>query len=451
MPRWSLRLRDKYAPDEPGPGEFFDQAADALFGELEARRQEENQMAMAGAERIPGPGVKDRIQGVRDAWNNRPRWLGGRAPQPTRPRLIDEDLGRPDVGMMQTSEANAQTPEYPIGLTPSTRRTSGFPYQTPDFNPNARSGAGVWGTGDTPDFGQRLPRVTVQGTPDPVRQQGAPPPAPRPTIGTRIDQAMGGDEFKPITLKGRGGDRYQIDPLREQKMKMAGTRMESDYEDTIAERNIHRQVEAAVRAGMSRDEAEVRARTNTWRYDEEFGRPAGSSGLSPEEFTRREELKQAHRIAMQNLRNAQQQRNRASIERNTRVLATIEAELRGIDAAGRIADDLAPTNPRDRRMMGRDSTGAAGVRRGDSIREEQTRRLTDIQQRLDSIAQGRPRTPPRTRTDTPADPTSNPIPRPRARPAPKANVKQQRKDWDNAASWLRARGRDPVKELGKRP
>lgn len=456
MPRWSLNTRRIYDPDEPTPGDYIDSAANALFTEMEARRAEENEMAQAGAERIPGPGVKERLGGIREAFNKRPRWLGGRAPQPTRPRLVEDEpvegspfdeVPRPSPSTMRSVDTGPAMSFMPVGEDARPMRR--WPLNddqlpgTPGINPSA----------------QRLPRVTVQGAPDSVR--------PRPSISSAIGQSLGDpapapaqqqpEEFKPITIKGRGGDSYRIDPLREQRLAVAGSRMKrqqdrdfdmQDEQRKVAAREaeIQRTVEAAVRAGMPREEAEVRARTNTFRYDEEFGqriRPGSTRTI--EDQMKLETFRAELQRATNRLRIAQQQGANREAQEAAREIARINAEIAVINSSGRVAGELSPSDPIDRRMAGRDSAGAERVRTGDSIRGANTERLGKIGEKLDSIAgKPRPQQTPRIRPDSPADPTANAVPR-------NPKLEQQRRAWDAAAKSLRAEGKDPVKVLGKRP
>ena len=115
-------------------------------------------------------------------------------------------------------------------------------------------------------------------------------PLPGPSIGSQIDERI-------LEGPGRWKARYDAN---------APARRSADFEDRRKEREIQRTVEAAVRAGMPRHEAEVRARTNTFQYDDQFGRQPGRGGSTQthEQKLELENLRQRHRVALQQMRDA---------------------------------------------------------------------------------------------------------------------------------------------------
>lgn len=376
MPRYSLNLRPRYAPDELTGGERISQsigsALDSYMQEQDARRAERNQMAAAGARPMEGPadpGVMGRMRGIGSAIKR---------------RFLGDDSG-PSV--MQTGlQTGTDMARDGFGASHISPPVMGAP--TPEIDMKGR----VRGTNN-------FPTATMAGS---TPSMAAPPAAPgRPTF-EQTPRGIGA-ALQPYTMEGRGGAKYSVDPLYGQRVATAGHEMEANATEARRTATENAQISAMVAAGMDEPTARAQVLTNTVRYGEEFGayRRPPAQGMTQADRLQVEAVRQANRKNLEDARyqhaQALQSGNADAVRRAGLALQTAEFEYRKSEdrakAFERTADDAArtvPTNPIDRSIAestpegrgrittaestaaanrdsaGRVRTGAAAIRPDDS-------------------------------------------------------------------------------------
>lgn len=259
-----LNLRPIYDRDELTGGERIAQgiggAIDAYATHQEQGRAEESRRRAAGQVMTTrGEGAVDRLRSLG-------RRLTGRNANTNPERIIpasgivDETLP-PDNPVLGTSTAPSATPVPPAPIMPR------------------QGGVSMGGR----------PVIPARNNPMPVVASSAVAPQPSPltphTIGNAIDKYTEDDNF---------GNQWTVDPNYAANRALTASRAELQQKDEFSEQGTRRSVDALTAAGMPRAEAEARVRTNTVRYDTEFGQQprGGSSQADKLSF---EELRQKNR------------------------------------------------------------------------------------------------------------------------------------------------------------
>lgn len=256
---------------------------------------------------------------------------------------------------------------------------------TPPFVPPS-------GPGEVPQ-GPYIDESGAFGQPGPQRIRGGimMPNRPRPTppfnpqkdyggsrIGARIFDEIGGGGVPPYTLEGQSGRRYQIDPMRDQRIKLAGSEMEYGQQRGHVQAEQERQIAAAVAAGMPEPEARARVLNNLMRYDEEFGqRSRSGSGMTQadrlqiqDRLDRRAAATRAMQLRLQTMRSGSAEERaqlQAEVSRLNREQQADLATLRSYDqqaasAEGAVtrmsADPAATAMPAGRERLGQEQQRA---------------------------------------------------------------------------------------------
>lgn len=233
-------------------------------------REERNRMAEAGATRLPdeqGRSPLDRIRGML------PAILGGRrgAITPMQPRAQPTPGYNPQAGA-----------PVPLG---------------------GRSISDMLGEGGGPDVVPSREDAEAGNVARETRPMaGAMAPDQPATAAARdgttgIGSLLGGGDgdIPPVMLEGRGGSRYSVDPMRNERIKVAGARMEQGVKTEAQRGEQERQIQALVEGGMTPQEARARVLTGTVKYDEEYG-PQKAKPLTYEQRIAIENLKGDKRI-----------------------------------------------------------------------------------------------------------------------------------------------------------
>jgi hypothetical protein len=273
MSRYSLNLRPIYGPDEE-PGSVT--AARGIGGALQqylarsdAERQERNTVAARGGVRVDDPAnspggrfdaLKRRVRGVFGQGDEqppsavpdeRPPFMGGTAPQPIAGQSLQPVTG------------------------------------TQGSNPVAR-----------PRLAASMEEA-MRGTTDEGLPIGASQPGPRgslpSSLPSEVNRAVSSSTrrgiasaIQPYTYETAGGDKYQMDPVHDERVKDA---LKSEHEE--------QQIQALVDAGMPEATARAKVLNNVVRYDETFGQRYGrGSSLT---FEQRKALQDASIAARREL------------------------------------------------------------------------------------------------------------------------------------------------------
>lgn len=443
MGRYSLNLRDKYGRNELTGGERISQGiGDALqfyMQESDARRAERNDIARQGGVAVGTPPTgMDRLRGIggalrrtlrrtpdfngditqtgalTDTSNERdgvePSFVpasveGGRITPPSMfapPPISSSLAGSPSFVARQPMPSRPAMSEQP-----PMQRIEDLQSEVPYSEMRSGLAAALARNGgryadDSQDSGHGMmeppPRsMEAIATQPPPAANGAPQPS------SNISSAIA----KTI-YEGRNGQKYEIDPSRQ-------ARMQAGIEDEIAqgrearttaakEAEIQRTVDAAVRAGMPRAEAETRARTNTFRYDETFGQQRTNGGMTQAERLEIEKIRTARaqeanalRLKIAGLAAAGRQ-NSEEYRQAMLALATADLALKTADAradnfdrVANAAEGTVPTNPIDRRIAtaGGDSARIASAESTAAANRDSAGRIrTQGAATAESIARG---------------------------------------------------------------
>lgn len=402
MGRYSLNLRDKYGRDELTGGERINQgigsAIEFMMQESEARRNERNVISERGGMAVgTPPTAMDRVRGI-----------GG---------AIRRNMKRtPDI--TQTGE-----------LTGVSNARDGV---EPSFVPAQTSGGMVRPATMFADQTAPPPiSASLRGSPAYQAQRGTgmmePPPTSMASIATQPPPAPNGapqpssniaGAIRNSVITGRDGQRYEIDPMRQQNIALQGKRAEARVDDEItagregrAQARTQASQEASIKAltdaGMPAAEARARVLTGTVRYDEQFGeRKSAAQSLT---FEQRQSLQKQRDDAAYARAQAVANGDQAAIRRADLAIRTAELALHTADARADAFDRNAsaaqatvPTNPIDRSIANSqgDSTRiAAAESTAQANRDSATRTRTAGAATADSI---RRRTLPTPRGPAPA-------------------------------------------------
>lgn len=390
MPRYSLNLRPKYAPGELTGPERFSQAAgqafDAYAANDAANRDEENQMARAGATRLPDEpqqGVMDRLRGIGGAIR---RTLGGGGTPQGTPPFAPGQVGQPDITRLQAPRVPGRGPSTEFVDPNRQFNEGGTPADggRPMPFPTRRSPADQLAAAPSTDM------PGVESTPNRYGGYGAPPvesPAQQTPQGGASRPTTIGDAIKPIVLRGRGNSRYEVDPLREQKIALQGRELEknADEQRQIAgegrkqaslNENQSRQIRALTDAGMPADEARARVLTGTVRYDETFGQYRPNNGnLSPDERSKLQKQKddaayQRALLGQQGKQNTEEYRQATlALQTASTMLAISNARAQEFDRSATDAGSQVPKNPIDRQIATSTPAGKAQVAAAESTQK----------------------------------------------------------------------------------
>lgn len=383
MPNYSLRLRDKYAPDEEhwsqGVSKGIGEAISLWERQREEDRQWENEMTMAGADVDPRkPSFGERMIG---------RVTGrGRTPVANGPNTLDVVNDRP----APTSMPAPLTPR--IGRAPFERQEGapGLPRGITPYNPNAAAAPKL-------DFRMR-PQISGVRDGDDMIERGRSPSA----ISTQRTGTTGYGEDIPrdeAVLRGPRGRTARIDRNRGLRQEVARGGIARRIAEGEEEHDVKQQVDSLVAAGWERPEAEARVRSNTVAYGRWKGEQRPSSALTYEQRVALQNLSHDQRMKLQEY--AQRQANaraamaRAAAADNRAAYNQASLELRAIEAEAAndridlaLAEDLSPSQPFDRRMMGRTPEGAESVQRGDEIRRGVQGRTEERRGRIQGVTGG---------------------------------------------------------------
>lgn len=282
MSRYSLNLRPIYGPDEE-PGSVT--AARGIGGALQqymqrsdANRQERNAVAARGG--VPVDDPSNSAGGRWDAMKRRVRGVFGQGDEPFTP---------PPVG---DTNAAISRGIQPIVADNGTRGSAGWNERLPTVtgtqgsNPVARpriaasmeeamSGMAADGT----PIGAGTPRGAL-----PQMESGA-----QRAISASTRRGIA-SAIQPYTYETASGDKYQIDPVHDERVKDA---LKSEHEQD--------QIQALVDAGMPEATARAKVLNNVVRYDETFGQQRRGNGISNTDWAAREAQRQKNRVELERL------------------------------------------------------------------------------------------------------------------------------------------------------
>lgn len=262
--RYSLALRDRYQnPAYDNIGNAIASFASGIETRQDQARQERNQMAQAGATRLPDqprPGIMDRLRAAGRGIKH--IVVGDEGEQPP---VVGGDTTPVQQGGARITPSSvfqdATPPAVDIDAKGRLRGTMRFP------GPPSTRGAALGGFDERPS-----PRSTGRAFDE--------------HIPVSIGSALGDELGQPITLEGRDGARYAVDPLRQTKQGIYAHELEADAADrrTVAtedrkraamQAEQEREVQALTGAGMPEGEARARVLTGTVKYDETYGPQRG--------------------------------------------------------------------------------------------------------------------------------------------------------------------------------
>lgn len=392
MGRYSLNLRDKYGRGETTGGERIQAGiGDALqfwMQEDAARRAERNDVAAQGGVAVGAPPTAmDRIRGIGGALRRTMR----RTPGITETgALTDTSNARdgvepslPSPSFIPSAAGARITPSFAFGDHTMPGMTVRRPF---DEVPRA---PGPVMTERLEDLrGERDPAEMRRELDDLIHRNGgysddsqdsghgyAPPPRSMSAIATQPPPAANGapqpssniaGAIQKTIYEGRNGQRYEIDPMRQQNIALAGKRAEAGVEDEIAqgrERRTQatktaeqdRAIKALTDAGMPAAEARARVLTNTVRYDETFGAQRNAPMTQAERLEIQDRIdkrtQEAARLRAAGLENSDQYRQAMlAIATANLALATANAKASGFEHTAAAAEATIPKSPIDRRI-----------------------------------------------------------------------------------------------------
>jgi hypothetical protein len=323
MSRYSLNLRPIYGADEePGTvtaARGIGSALQQYLARSEANRQERNAVAARGGVPIDDP--NNSVSGRFGAFKRRVRGIFGQD---------DPTFTPPPVGDTNAAISRGIQPTGSFVTDTGTRGSAGWNERLPTVtgtqgsNPVARPRIAasmeeaMRGTADdnTP-IGAGTPRGAL-----PQMEQGA-----QRAISASTRRGIA-SAIQPYTYETASGDKYQIDPVHEERVKDA---LKSEHEE--------QQIQALVDAGMPEATARAKVLNNVVRYDETFGQRygRGAGGLT---FEQRKSLQDASIAARRALADMQARGRESTAEYRQKLIELRETDqrLREDAAADRAAN-----------------------------------------------------------------------------------------------------------------
>jgi hypothetical protein len=247
MGRYSLGLRSIYDRDEPTGGERIAKgisgAIDSYLAHDVAGKANDSARRAAGQVKVGERTAGDRVRGVMQGAR---RIFGRGGDEPTPPPFV------PGAPLQPTVLPNANAMRQPDEVADAPNMYEPL-RQTPNMAPAPSA---------TPTNAVPTAPATV------ARSTG------RATIGNALAEYTDEDQF---------GNSWKVDPMFAEKQKLAGSEMEYQQGEQHRTAQEQEKIEAAVRAGMPRAEAEARVKNNLMRYDETFGQARPQQRLTVEE------------------------------------------------------------------------------------------------------------------------------------------------------------------------
>ncbi|HTJ62146.1 MAG TPA: hypothetical protein VL333_13225 [Candidatus Saccharimonadales bacterium] len=393
MSRYSLNLRPIY---DPGEADHYQNATRAIGAglqmynaKLDADRAEQNQMAQIGATPVESRqvGPMDRLRSIGSAIKKRLRLGNGAEPNAVATDY-DNDAGNEGdfdmddmsgriarmnaVGtsaMQPSQQGNAPTaPPVQIDAKGRVAGTNRFPSIT-DLQPTAPFVPTDRQPAVNPALG--VAQQATPGTP-------APGPSGRPqTIG---------DAIKPYLYHGRNGQDYQVDPMYQARIGVAGHELEADAQErrTIATEQRKRgeqtqsqteAIQALIDAGMKPGEARARVLTNTVKYDEVYGPQRGQMTFDERQRLQKQRddaaYTRAQLIASGQQNTAAYHQAELALSNAELALKMADTEAAGHDRAAAAAQKDVPANPVDRAIATATPEGAKRVASAESTASTQ--------------------------------------------------------------------------------